>query len=400
LCEFYVAGVWRKTLFNTEMEIKMYFKSSILKLFVLIIAVMSTQVKANNIKVNGFMTVAAGLNLKDDNELYGYDDSLNWQPDSLVGLKIHSQATEDVSATIQFIARGDNDFEPEVEWAYLTYTFNEDLDVMLGRIRIPWNMMSNYLDSRHAYHWVRAPRSVYFASFNSFEGAKLRYSHELFGMESSVHLFAGRVNEELVYRTGVSGDIPAHADLQDWLGLTWKVESDELTLFATYNQTDGTLTNDFITQFGEQLSVLSQSLVDDIFVEDDQFLTYGFGALYDNGQYLVQSEWAKNEVAGFLAEQESFYFSAGYYFDELLIHLTYERDTNDPDYAMLDGHELGDLFYPAYGFLAMDDKDAKAYSIGARYDLNTNTAVKAQLTHENNYGVIGNVLTFSMDYVF
>lgn len=68
-----------------------------------------------NVKINGFLSAHAGLNLNKQSEVFGYDNDLSFNPDSLAGLQFSYPISNELDTTVQLVARGQNDFEIDVE---------------------------------------------------------------------------------------------------------------------------------------------------------------------------------------------------------------------------------------------------------------------------------------------
>lgn len=58
---------------------------------------------------------------------------------------------ENLSVTGQLVARGDTS-EVKAEWLYLSYQFNPNLRINVGRQRMPLFLYSDYMDVGYAYH--------------------------------------------------------------------------------------------------------------------------------------------------------------------------------------------------------------------------------------------------------
>lgn len=91
-----------------------------------------------DINFNGFARIAAGSTLESGEKLLGYEDSLDFQNESLFALQASADLGEGLSATAQLMSRGRDDFNLEVEWAYLSYELTENTRVNAGHLRLPF----------------------------------------------------------------------------------------------------------------------------------------------------------------------------------------------------------------------------------------------------------------------
>ncbi|MDZ7904218.1 MAG: hypothetical protein U5L01_17565 [Rheinheimera sp.] len=108
-------------------------------------------------KFNGFASIKAGMTSAEDENLYGYDNSVDYKNESLFALQAQSELGNDLSVTAQLVSRGSDDFSLEFEWAFLTYQINDEWRVNAGRLRTPFYKYSDFRDVGYAYDWLRTP---------------------------------------------------------------------------------------------------------------------------------------------------------------------------------------------------------------------------------------------------
>jgi hypothetical protein len=138
-----------------------------LSVAVAICAALATSYANAEVRINGFASIVGGKSLEDDRGRYGYDDDISFKNESVFALQISADLQEKLSATAQIVARGNNDFDAEFEWAYLTYEFNDELQLSAGKMRVPFYRYSDFIDVGYAYRWVRPPESVYSIPFST-----------------------------------------------------------------------------------------------------------------------------------------------------------------------------------------------------------------------------------------
>ncbi|MGI5310395.1 hypothetical protein [Rheinheimera sp. WS51] len=74
-----------------------------------------------NTTINGFASVKAGITTGSDEQLYGYDDTIDFKNESLIALQVKSDLGDKLSVTAQLLGRGSEDFEVGFEWAFISY---------------------------------------------------------------------------------------------------------------------------------------------------------------------------------------------------------------------------------------------------------------------------------------
>ena len=99
----------------------------------------------------GYATIAAGKTFDGGQTYDNLTDELEMDQLSVVGLQGSSDLSDGLSATVQLVARGKNDFDPESEWAYVKYQFSDNADIKFGRLRALFYFYSEYLDVSYAY---------------------------------------------------------------------------------------------------------------------------------------------------------------------------------------------------------------------------------------------------------
>jgi len=131
-----------------------------------------------DVRINGFASVAFGMSDQnadslgaDETFFLGYSDKLNTTEDSLAGLQFGFDINDSMTGTIQLIAKGEDDWQPEMEWAYLSYNTEQGAMFRAGKLRAPIYMYSDYLDLRYAQPFVRPSNGFYsLVRFTSYTG--------------------------------------------------------------------------------------------------------------------------------------------------------------------------------------------------------------------------------------
>ena len=128
------------------------------------------------ITLNGFASIVGGVTTSSDDTLYGYDQDIDFSQGSLFAIQASADLGDSLTATVQLLARGENDWDPDFEWAYIAYDASDNLRVLAGRQRVPFYMYSDFLDVSYAYPWITPPEGVYSVAFDTFDGLGAIYS--------------------------------------------------------------------------------------------------------------------------------------------------------------------------------------------------------------------------------
>jgi hypothetical protein len=256
-----------------------------------------------------------------------------------------------------------------MEWAYLKHTFDNDITVRGGKLRVPLFMYSDFIDVGFAQPWVRPPSETYSqVPFSSYVGADIAYDIEFSESVISLQAFGGE-SRSIVDRE-VNG---ANLEFESNFGYMWGTSIawnyDSLTLRGVYGTTVAN-SNDPI--YGQA-------------IDDSRSQFYGAGLQYDNGDLLIISEYTSTEVAGEYPDVDSYYVTLGYRFGNLMPYFNYgyaeSTDNADREGKFLDMNGDSVLDTPA-GIIF--DGQRSAYSIGLRYELLSNLSIKGDVTFVNN----------------
>ena len=354
---------------------------------------------------NGFASIIGGATLSNDQEALGYDSDISFKPDSLFALQASSDLGNGLSATAQLMAKGADDYNVKLEWAYLSYVINDNWTLHAGKLRAPLFRYSSYLDVGYAYTWLRPPVSVYNVPFNTIEGVRLDNT-EFFGQwESNIKLFAGSYNGEL--RLGRS---TGTGDIKNAMGVSWELNRDWLTLRGTYSRAKVSATLDDAAAQG-QLDTLASTftnlnmtnLANSLATKDDTGTFWGVGFGIDKDNWLLNSEYTHYNVDNSLvATTSAFYASVGYRFGNVTPYYTYETFDAKPERESVVGLPA-QLAIPVTMVYDNIRNKTKTNTIGLRWDFQSSAAFKVEFNDiRNNIDSSRNakVISAGVDLVF
>jgi len=370
------------------------------------IAVLSPLTQANDLNINGFLSVGVSMLDNNDVTLDGFDNNGNFKNDTILGLQISKQVNDKTTVTGQLVSRGSDDYATESAWAYVNYAASENLDLRLGRIRVPFFYYSDFLEVGYAYDWVRPPSEVYSIPFSSINGADLNYRFSLGSWDTNAQLYYGRYSP--------SG---AGVDLKNFTGLALSSTSGNFTLRASYHrleiETDGT--GSFgtgntaavagVTALKPLLNPTNDAAIDadidqvavDFALTGQELGFYGLAAGYDNGDISAIAEYTQSFAdTPFFTSNTTYLVKVGKRFNDLVGHLTYTATENE-----LDSGLEGDV----QKALGLENKQNSIIA-GLRYDYDTSTALKFEIQNHDEEIVNGAkgesamLYTVAIDLVF
>ena len=357
-------------------------------------------------------------------------NNLNFKPDSLFALQMDTELGDGLSATMQLISKGKNDYEPEIEWSYITYQFNEKLQFSAGRLRLPFYRYSDYVDVRYAYNWLKPPNTVYFVDENRFEGVSLLYEESI-GPVDTVFQFVASGSFEGDIEENVSGFY------EDNFAINLTANYDWFTFRLGYQYTgDTTITFDnptdpfnFLLAGFDQLALgIQGGLVnipgfdagsiasdfkksrDNLVADGDSSSFLGTSIHIDTGGFLLDAEYIEFAVDNsFFPASDAYYVTAGYRFSDFVMFATTGKrkgeateDFIDPIRAYQQIPGLGaQVSQFTNALLEASRQEINLVGVGIRYDFHSSASLKLQYDKEDYHdGSDASLFRAAIDLMF
>ena len=326
------------------------------------------------VTINGFATMAMGISDQEEGAL-GYNKDIETLPDSLAAVQISYELNDSMTATMQLLAKGANNWEPEMEWAYLSYQTEQGTIVRAGKLRVPFFMYSDYLDVRYAQPFSRPNADMYnLVGFNTYTGLDAVIPIEVGNTTFTIQPFAGTSN------SGTKGD--NYIDIINMPGMNISWEWNDLLLRTIYaradlKSTDTPVANDSIGDF------------------------VGVGFKYAPNNFFLLGEYGQTKVKDMqfgpgISAQETYtasYVATGYTLGQVTPYLMYGSSDTEQKVEM-----------SAFNMTTTETTvERKNVSLGMRWDFMPSVALKADMTRfieDIGDADDSNVFTLSIDAVF
>lgn len=389
----------------------------------------------DDFSVYGFVNL--GVYYKDQEyttiESYEEGDPTFFEEDTMLGLQISKPLSERTSATVQTIARGDNDFNVETSLAFISHAITENTDLRAGRLRIPFFYYSEFLDVGYAYNWVRPTADVYAIPFKDYDGIDLTHRFSMGNTDAQLQINSGRRHKKIdlfgddyeselnringISLTLFSGDFThrigyqqtemnlelisdpatdqaaaaaAQAEAAKVLTAGGSAEQASLAAaggaLATYSRAEGYRRVDVaqaMARFVGNARGFSADVIEDFDLDEKLARYFNIASTYDNGDFsMVLEATYLNYDSGLLVDNFAWLGGMAYRFGDLTLHATYSTSRD-----RVESGDKGDL----QKLLKLQGED-DSVTIGMRYDLDAATALKFEATHhdeETNRGVAG-----------
>ena len=165
--------------------------------------------QANAIEWDGFLT--AGFAVHDQEDAAYLDtitDDLRFDNDSKFGLQVTADVSENMQAVAQILAAGsDQNFDMDVEWAYLDWAINDTFSLRGGKVKEPVFLISDYIEVGYAYPWIRPPQEVYRNNpINTINGMEALIQMDVGDMSFTIQPYLGSNNEAVPNNPGLTFD--------------------------------------------------------------------------------------------------------------------------------------------------------------------------------------------------
>jgi hypothetical protein len=315
----------------------------------------------------------------------GYSHTWSADVDSLIAGQVTANLTPQLSAVLQVIAEQnyDNTYQPHVEWANIKYQFTPDLNARVGRTVLPAFLLSNTRKLGYATPWVRPPIEVYSTvPFSSNDGVDVSYRMHFGEITNTVNGNYGRSESKLPDGGAVTA--------RTLWGVTNTAEYGPLTVRMTYLTANVTAESynplfDAFRQFGAE----GIAIADKYDPANTPYSVLGLGASYDPGKWFVMGEWGYHDSHSVFGKGPAWYVSGGYRIGKFTPYVTYAQvradNLSDPGLTVsaLPPSLVGpanDLNFALNSVLSTRYEQS-TISVGGRWDVMKNTALKLQFDH-------------------
>lgn len=311
---------------------------------------------------------------------------------SVAGLQLDADLLPKLSVTVQGVVkeRTKQDLFNFLDWAFFRYQLTPSTVIRAGRMGIDLFMLSEYRNVGFAYLWAHPIIEFYMPiSLSHFDGFDLKYSRRIDPGFFEFKIYGGQTGSDV---TVSRGDIGFRE--RPFFGVNASLETDHWKFRLTYataevhsvrNQPFHQLLN-ALNHVPASLWPQAAAISDHISAEGKQSSFYSAGIAYDKNAWVIQSEFAWldskwpsiNMTNGYLSAGRRIgpvtLYSVGAYAKSLDNSLHFDSNSANPDW-------LTRLQTGTQNALNATLIDQNSFSLGVRWDLNPQTALKAQWDH-------------------
>lgn len=328
-----------------------------------------------------------------------FEGDWSWKLDSLVGGQVNAALTDSISLVIQgvFKSRPEQSLERSIERAFIGWQATPDWRFHAGRLGLDFYMLSDYRDVGFAYLWMRPPAEFYAPAYlQGLDGVDVVFKRPIGSGSVVTRLFAGNNERDLIL-DGAGINTVELAPV--WGGsVTFENERWRMKIGGTRLRFDNQLAgmellrsalNDPAVQTAWPAAA---TYADALVVKGKTFGYYSLGASYHDNRWqidgeigYIESEWVP------VPDTSSAYLSIGRHIGTLTPYLllaTIRPDHGAPRVPLppsasspAAAAQLLYLHGSAQSVFHVLRFDQDTVSVGARWDIHSNIALKLQWDH-------------------
>ena len=379
---------------------------------------MSVPVVAADLNISGFGSLK-GTHVSLDDKFpvqlshLPNDGAVSFSSDSLYALQISSSLSDKVSTTVQIVAEGKDEFDLDVQWAFLSYQVDPSLQWKIGRMPIRMFNRSEYEKVGITNDYARLPVSVYRGfDFSTADG--IGVTKKLFIKDTVITLSGSYSSWDGQIETNSGGTFDAKMD--DLISINFEVDGDWWKIFAGgFNSTwseDATDFYNYIDSLGSGAATaagINGASNTDVnkftstlsYQGENSWYRYA-GYSINVNSFISDFEYVKYGIDNtFLPDAKAWFVSVGYRFGKSVLtvrteKLDYKLDEsikNSLTHPILQG--AATAIHNSFSSLNMEG-DAISY----RYDYMPNMAFKAEVFKGESPGGDFTAITAGVDFIF
>ena len=344
------------------------------------------------INFNGFASIRATAADSDGGQspfgsLEG-DGDVSFKDESLFALQASAGLGDGLSATVQLMAEGANDFDVEAKWAYLSYDLDDTHRLSAGRFANPIFFQSQYEKVGYAHNFARLPKAVYIGfDFSTIEGIALDSTFFVGDYTLETKFLYGNWDGD-VFLQLIQDDV--NFGLKDVTSFNITFSGDWWKVFAGgfLSELEGGSLDTFYTSLATQgiaaalasgaTQADADALIDAITAEGKDGVYWFTGFSIDYNNFLVDFEYADYRIDDSAdAPNDVWFLAVGYRFGDSVVTVHTEDYNQETDFDFLNGVSNPVLQATGQGIQrALGQQVFDGVGVTWRYDFHPSAALK------------------------
>ncbi len=309
--------------------------------------------------------------------------TLDFGPDSVLGVQGNLALGARSAAVVQLVARETpyGDYQPRAALAFLSHQFTPEVTARIGRMRIPFFMLSDSIDINYAQPWVRPPVEVYGLNpFADLDGIDLLYRTRFGSTDVEVHPYIGTSRVGIVDsgKAWLSRLVGVNLSLTDG-PLTVHFGHSEADLKVRWGDPDFPPLQAFLRGLGRS-DILAEMEGSD---SDAAFTSAGLQ--WDDGDWMVIGEYARRRATRYVNTASGWHLTLGRHIGKITPYLTLAEMRQ---IRPIVSDAISGGLPPVLAFNASRNASQRSITAGARWDFSDSAALKAEYSraHTANDG--------------
>lgn len=336
--------------------------------------------------------------VRDVGQPKGAEQGWSARTDTRLGLQANLRLTDELDGVLQGMSQyhSSGDFSPELMLAFVRYAPDPGLQLRAGRLGWDVDLLSESRYIGYAYPWIRPPVDHFgVLQLTYIDGADVTFTRPLGDDLIWARFFAGSSDSRFFMTDALEADFDAHHVLGGHLNYetgSWRFRAGYTRVRSevSFSGTDADL-------IGQLYNVDANHYLNYL-IGFDELQIYSLGAAWSAGPLQLQAIWNRDILADGDTWLDTGFVSAAW------------RMTQWTPYAMLSGVRTHDSREDPIG----SNVGQHTWSLGVRYDVITNLALKVQLDriHTRVPGLLwrgtdgnwkddhSNLVSLGLDFIF
>lgn len=339
--------------------------------------------KAGELDLHGYGTIGAVHNpdsgadyIRDIGQPNGVsEDEISAKIDSRFALQLDYSHDRDLSFTLQALSKyqADATYTPEINWAFVKYSISPGLDLRLGRTRLDFIFQADTINIGFPSLTARPPIGLYPLPLTPSDGFDIDYSVPFSDGYFTSSLNIGWATKDDMSVMGTAFNVAG----SPLFGGSINYETIDWSLKLSYGQLKPNRTPDPVLELIDLLGPFSPELAESLVLKDKWLRYYSLGGTLARGNWrgVVALGQYRSDTRVFPASNAQ-YFKLGYRLDKWTPFFAVAKsDAHDPLISVNSGTFVDSVAQIVQHSFQTDQTN---YSVGARYDLTDNVALKLQ----------------------
>lgn len=343
----------------------------------------------SNSDIYGFRT-----DISQDNS--NFDNSLDFKAISSLGIQANISLQKNFDFVAQAIYRGQDELtlNNSLSLGFLRYKPTPSWEVRVGRTQLDLYLLTEYRDIGFAYPWAKIPTEVYgLLPYRSLDGADFTYFKSNDDLYYRFKLFAGQTSSY------VALDLDnAELKIGDVIGGSFELSSFNWTISLKHTQakTKNNISSipviiGGLQQIPEMIWPEKTTFINDFSLLNKKSYFSSAGLRYDIGPITLSTELAHlRSDSTVVPTVKSGYVSTVYNFDKVQLFYSYAITESKPnefnnavEISRLLPNQVEEVIQAVNESFRVFSPNQQTHSLGVRYDLKDNLALKLQLDSSN-----------------